>query len=400
MIRRRTSALAVAVAVTAALLAACSGSSGSGAAKGPPLVLGYANMEGSPAGSFPEARVGAQAAVDHVNSDLGGIDGRRLSLSVCKTNGTAESSQNCAQQLLAAKPVAVVGGIDLGANASVHVIADARVPYVTGSPTLGAELTTPGVYAFTGGTAADLLGIGEYLISQHVTSIHVVYEDLPGLLTTAIQAAGSIFKGKGVTDVKLVPEKADAADFAPALTAAAAGKPQAIIVVFPAQACARIMSAAQALSISAQIYYPGACASPDVVAGRDAALAHSYFASGYLPVGTSGGDAAAADFRKRVPAGQRSPIAEASYAALLNIATLMASGATDGAALATKLASTQNQPGVLAHPYTCNGKQLPLLTTVCNSNVRLLQYKSGAFTDVTGSWINGGDLVALASPTS
>jgi branched-chain amino acid transport system substrate-binding protein len=400
MIQRRTSGLALALAAAASVLAACSGGSdgspGSGGSAEPPIVLGFANMEGSPAGSFPEARVGAQAAVDRVNDDLGGIGGRPVKLVTCKTNGTAESSQGCAQKLLAAKPVAIVGGVDLGANASVHVIAGAGVPYVTGSPTLGAELTTPGVYDFTGGTAADLLGIGDYLVQQHVTSIHILHEDLPGLLTTAINAAGSIFRSKGVSDVKLVAEKADAPDFAAALTAAAAGSPDAVIVVFPAQACARIMQAAQALSVKAPMYYPGACASPAVVTGREAALSNSYFASGYLPVGASGGDAEADAFRKGVPAAQRSPVSEASYSAVLNVAALMADGAADRAALATKLAATKNEPSVLAHPYTCDGKQLPLLTSVCNSNVRLLQYKSGAFTDVVGDWVNGGELAGLA----
>src|SRR4051812_2618451 len=356
MIQRRTSGLALAVAAAVSLLAACSGSSdgspgSGGSSKAPPVVLGFANMEGSPAGSFPESRVGAQAAVDHLN-DLGGIDGRPVKLTTCKTNGTAESSQDCAQKLLAAKPVAIVGGVDLGANASVHVIAGAGVPYVTGSPTLGAELTTSGAYDFTGGTAAELLGIGDHLLDQHVTSIHVLHEDLPGLLTTAIGAASSIFKSKGVTDVKLVAEKADAPDFAAALTAAAAGSPDAVIVVFPAQACVRIMQAAQALSVKAPIYYPGACAAPSVVAGREAALGNSYFASGYVPVGASGGDADAEAFRKGVPAGQRSPISEASYSAVLNVAALMGDGGTDRAALAKKLAATKNEPSVLSHPYT------------------------------------------------
>src|SRR5689334_13389432 len=237
MIQGRTSGLALAIAAAVSVLAACSGSSdgtpASGKSGAPPVVLGFVNMEGSPAGSFPESRLGAQAAVAHINDDLGGIDGRPVTLSACKTNGTAESSQGCAQKLLAAKPLAIVGGVDLGANASVHVVADAGVPYVTGSPTLGAELTTPGVSAFTGGTAAELLGIGDHLLKQHATSIHVLHEDLPGLLTTAIGAASSIFKSKGVTDVKLVAEKADAPDFASALTAAAGGSPDAIIVVFP-----------------------------------------------------------------------------------------------------------------------------------------------------------------------
>jgi len=379
-------------------LCACSGGSAHPKASGPPpLTLGFVNMEGAPAGSFPEARAGAEAAVAHVNDDLGGVAGHRLALSSCRTDGTPEASQSCAQRFLAAKPLAVVSGVDLGANASVGPITAAGIPYVTGSPTLGAELTTKGVFAFTAGTAGDLLGIGQYLIeTKHVKSIHVLHEDLPGLLNTAIDAAGNIFRAKHVTDVKLVAEKADAADFGPALTAAAAGHPDAVIVVFPAQACARIMQSAQALAVRADLYYPGACASPAVVAGRDSGLDHSYFASGYLPVGASGGDAAAADFRKRVPAAQRSPLSEASYAAVLDVARLIGEGKTDPASLKAALAASVGAPSPLSHPFTCDGKQLPLLTTVCNSNVRLLQYRSGAFVDVLGSWINGGQLTALA----
>lgn len=355
-------------------------------------------MEGSPAGSFPEAGLGARAAVDYVNDDLGGIDGRPLQLSSCKTDGTPESSQSCAQRVLAAKPVAVVGGIDLGADASVPVVVGAGVPYVTGSPTLTGELTTPGAHAFTGGTAADLLAIGSYLIERkHVKSIHVIHEDLPGLLNAAISAAGDIFRAKKVSDVKLVAEKADAADFAPALTAANAGNPEAIIVVFPAQACSRIMRAAQALGVKAQMYYPGACASPGVVGTAGAGLERTFFASGYLPVGESGGGAEAEAFRKGVPKEQRSPVSEAAFSAVLNLAHLMDGGAVDAAKLKAKLPFTRDEPNVLAHPYTCDRLQLPLLGSVCNSNVRLLQYRNGAFVDVLGEWFTGAKLNELVN---
>ncbi|MGB8652815.1 MAG: ABC transporter substrate-binding protein, partial [Mycobacteriales bacterium] len=396
MPRPRTLALVLALAAT---LAACTGG-GSGKDKaspsGPPLVLGFINMQGAPAGSFPEAAVGARAAVAHVNDDLGGVGGRPLRLTSCTTDGTPESSQGCAQQVLAAKPVAVMSGIDLGANASVSLITRAGVPYVTGSPTLGAELTTAGAYAFTGGTAADLLGIGDYLIERkHVRSIHVLHEDLPGLLNSAISAAGDIFRAKHVSDVKLVAEKADAADFAPAVTAAAAGNPDAIVVVFPAQACARIMQAAQALGVRSELYYPGACATPGVVRAAPGGLGRSFFGSGYLPVGDSGGGADADAFRARVPKGQRSPLSEATFSTILNLAALMGDGAVDPAALRARLAATHDQPNVLAHPYTCDGLQLPLLNTVCNSNIRLLQYRDGAFTDVLGEWVTGAKLNEL-----
>ena len=400
MVSPRTSALVVMLVAT--LTACTSGSSPKGHAtpSSGGLVLGFVNMEGAPSGSFPEATVGARAAVAHVNDDLGGINGTPLRLSVCKTDGSAESSQGCAQTLLAEHPVAVVSGIDLGADASVPVVTAAGVPYVTGSPTLAGELRTPGAFAFTGGTAADLLGIGDYLIERkHVRSIHVVHEDLPGLLNAAISAAGDIFRAKKVSDVKLVAEKADAADFAPALTAAAAGHPDAIIVVFPAQSCSRILQAAQALSIKAPMYFPGVCASPGVVSSAAAkdVLARTFFSSGYLPVGASGGGPDADVFRAGVPAAQRSPVSEAAFSAILNLARLMTAGARDPGSLKARLTTARNQPNVLAHPYSCDQLQLPLLQSVCDSHVRLLQYRGGAFTDVLGEWVTGAKLNELVN---
>ncbi|MGZ6792408.1 MAG: ABC transporter substrate-binding protein [Mycobacteriales bacterium] len=388
MARRRLLAPLLVLLVAAA---ACSGGSSKGSDAKPGLPLGFVNMQGASTGSFPEAEAGARAAVAHVNDDLGGISGTPLRLKACTTDGTPESSQGCAQKLLADKPVAVVGGIDFGADASVPVITAAQVPYVTGSPTLAGELTTTGAYAFTGGTAADLLGIGSYLIERkHVRSIHVLHEDLPGLLNAAISAAGDIFRAKDVKDVKLVAEKADAADFAPSLSAAAAGHPDAIIVVFPAQACARILQAAQALAVTPPLYLPGACASPGVVAQGGDVLSRTFFASGYLPVGAPGDDADA--YRKRVPEAQRSPVSQAAFSAVLNVARLMSKGATTPGALTAALRATHDQPSALAHPYTCDGKQLPLLAAVCDSDVRLLQYRDGTFTDVLGEWLTGAHL--------
>jgi hypothetical protein len=49
----------------------------------------------------------------------------------------------------------------------------------------------------------------------------------------------------------------------------------------------------------------------------------------------------------------------------------------------------------MAHSYTCDRKQVSLLSAVCNPYVRLLQFKGGKFTDLTGSWVSGAELVKL-----
>ena len=148
----------------------------------------------------------------------------------------------------------------------ISVFEKAGIPYVGGSPALGEELTSPAAWMLAGGVVADLLGEAEYALGTlKVKRVGALYVDLPGVLTTVISAAEIVLRAKGVTDVKLVAAKADAADFAPALKAATAGTPDAVIVLFPAQSCARIMSAARSLNVRARMFYPSACASQAVV---------------------------------------------------------------------------------------------------------------------------------------
>ena len=121
---RRRPTLGAVLTAAAMVLAACSGGDDDGAAPrganpatGPPIVVGMINQEDAPVGSFPEVRRSAEAAVRYVNEELGGVDGRPLRLETCTTRGTPESSQACADQLVGKQPVAVLGGVDLGAAA-------------------------------------------------------------------------------------------------------------------------------------------------------------------------------------------------------------------------------------------------------------------------------------------
>ncbi|MCM3884023.1 ABC transporter substrate-binding protein [Frankia sp. R82] len=364
---------------------------------GTPITLGFVTVENSALGSYPETRRAAQAAVNRANSTLGGVGGRPLRLATCATDGSPESSQNCANQLVAEKPVAVVGGIDFGTQAAMPIYESAHIPYVTGSPQLSGELDSKNAFALSGGSVAELLGLTEYLTStKHIRSAHALYVDLPGLLTAAIQGSQNILRKKGVTDVKLIAEKADAADFAPAVTQAAAGNPDAIIVVFQAAACARIAQAAASLNVRSDIYFVGACASPAVPRAAGGKTANLYFASSYLPVPASGGDADTAAFRAAVPDADRTSASQGAFSTVLDLRALLAKlPQPNAAALTTALQATSNEPNVMAHPYTCDGKQLSIFPAVCNSAVRLLRWQNNAFTDVTGSWVDGRQLTSL-----
>lgn len=387
----------MAVLVVAGVLAAACG--GGGATPDNAVVLGMVNQEGSPVGSFPEAREAAQAAVAHINDDLGGVAGRPLRLEVCRTDGSPESSAACANSLLEKRPVAVLGGVDLGAAASLPVFEKAGVPYVGGTPALGEELTSPAAWMLAGGVVGDLLGVADYALNTlEVKKVGALYVDLPGVLATVIAAADVVLRSKGVTDVKLVAAGADAADFAAPLKAATAGNPDAVIVLFGAQSCARIMTAARSLRVTAKLFYPSACASQAVVDAAGAAAENAYFASGYLPFDDPSGDVAT--WRAEAGVGRASALSQAGFAVVMDVYSLLEDmllndGAATPAAVIAELAATRGRPGFMAHPYTCDRAQVSLLPAVCNANVRLLQYRGGRFVDVAGDWVNGAELVKL-----
>ena len=46
------------------------------AATGEPIKIGHINQEDVPAGSFPEVRLGTEAAIEFINTELGGADGQ------------------------------------------------------------------------------------------------------------------------------------------------------------------------------------------------------------------------------------------------------------------------------------------------------------------------------------
>ncbi len=388
----------VAVLITTAGLLAGACGSGGGKAGGQAanaIVVGMINQENAPVGSFPEVRQAAEAAVAHVNADFGGVNGRRIKLEVCTTTGTPESSAACANKLIEKRPVAVLGGVDLGAAASMPVFESAAIPYIGGTPALGEELTSPAAWMVAGGTVADLLGQATYALDTlKAKKVGALYVDLPGLLTTVVSAAEIVLKAKGVSDVKLVAASADAADFAPPLKAATAGSPDVVLVVFPAQSCARIMSAARSLGVKAKMLYPSACASQAVVDAAGPAAEGAYFASGYLPFDDPSPEVAT--WRSEAKVSKPSALSQAGFGVAMDLYELLKEGGADSpAALTAKLRATVDHPGFMAHAYTCDRKQVPLMEAVCNANVRLLQYKGGRFADVTGSWVNGADLVKL-----
>lgn len=405
--RTRRPPVVALLAALSILATACSGDGGggqrTGRATGEPLVLGMINQEEAPTGSFPEIRRDAEAAIRYVNEELGGVDGRPLQLEACATAGTPESSQACATRIRARNPVAVLGGIDFNAGSSLPVFESAKIPYVGMTPALGDELASRYAFLLAGGLAADLLAQTEYITGTlGAKKVGVVHLDLPGLQSAAVLAARAILEKKGVTDLRIVSEKGDAADFVPAVRSATRNDPDVLLAVFPAQGCTRVLQAAQSLRVRAPLFLPSACAAKQVFDAAGSAARGVTFASGLVPYTETSNPQVATYLEKLRQYGPDdaapSVLSQAGFSLVMNLHRLLTDldGEPTGEALSDKLRGTRDEPSFMGHEYTCDMRQVPMLPAVCSGWVRLLKYEGdGKFANVAPDWVTGAELLKL-----
>lgn len=393
--------------VLASLVAAAASSAAlagpSAAKKAPaPIVIGMINQENSPAGSFPENSQAAKAAVAYINNQLKGFQGHQLKLVLCTTVGTPESSTTCANKLVAQKPLFITSGVDFGTVASMPILQAAGVPYIGGVPLLAPELTSTNAYFFIGGSAAAFPGEAVYLARDvKAEKVNILYTDNAAGLAAATTFGKNIlvYLGMKADNIKLIPAPADAADFTPYVTAANANNPDAIMVLFAAQGCSRVMQAKQSLGVKAAMYYPGSCADATVLSAGGAGADGAYFNSETLLFNATGNKAVAL-YRAMVKKyGGKNPIysnfSQDSFAAIMNVYALFKQigyAKLNRASLVAALKASVGRPNYMGHAYTCDGKQSPF-PSVCNAYVRIVQYKGGKFVDVGKKWISGATLI-------
>lgn len=127
-------------------------------AKGSAIKIGFLNPEG-PVINFPEYRISAQAAVDYINKELGGIGGnpatgkpgKPIKLEVCKYNALVPAElPGCANKLAAKKPLLVFATLAFGAD-HIAIFTKTKTPIIIGTPIFPTDFSTPGAYAIGGG---------------------------------------------------------------------------------------------------------------------------------------------------------------------------------------------------------------------------------------------------------
>jgi branched-chain amino acid transport system substrate-binding protein len=369
-------------------------------ATGSPITLGLLNLESGPV-TFPEYRQAAEAAVKYINDYKGGIGGHPVTLASCATDGQPATSARCAGQIADKKPTAILGGADTGAPGAFQVYKRANLAYVGGIPFTPVESNAPNAVQFYSISIGDNAASVAYAAkSLGVKKASVLYTDDTQGKFTGLGVIAAAMKKSGI-DVKTVPVAPSAADLSSVAASAIQNQPDMVYVNSP-NACPALLKALKSVGNTAKIFGIDPCTSPPALKTAGAAADGLYFAQPFesLDSGTPDAKVMLAAVQKYGPADLAlDSIAQAGFSSVMNMQTALDGVKTLNAkTILAAFKDGKSHPNFLAHDYTCDGKQLPGNTAVCNAYQKIKQVKGGKVATVSQDWVTGADLYSPAAP--
>lgn len=340
-------------------------------AKGKPLVFGMLAQEAGPV-TFPEVSAAAKAAATYLNKYKGGIGGRPIELAICVTDGQPSTSERCANQILDKKPLAIIGATDTGSSASIPVWERANLAYLGGLPLTPAENASKQSVQFYQASIGDTAASAAYAAERlKAKSAAIIYTDDPQGQALGKEVILPTLKKAGVSKVKTIAVPPSAADLSAPAATAVSSNPDAIFAVVP-NACANTMLALQAVGNKAKVLTIGPCFDPRVIKAAGTSMVGVLHASPFLDRTPASKDGALffGALEAFAPKGTPpTPLAVGGFGSVINIEAQLDD--LPPADLNTKtilsaFRTGKNHPNFMAHPYTCDGKQLGPFVAACN----------------------------------
>ncbi len=366
-------------------------------ATGKPIELGMINQENTPAGSYPELSQAVAAGTRFINEELGGVHGRPIEVDVCNTEFSAEGSTSCGQKYVEAKVPAVLGGIDVFGN-GIETLADNGIPYIGGIPISFASVKSPNSFQWSGGTWGAAVAFSWYAAEElHAKKVSIVYGDF-GSITHSAEDAQRVLESRKVA-AQMVPYPIMATDISSALNAAAATKPDALLILAADTGCKAGFDGISSLGIEAATFYVGACAAPSIIDEAGPAKTNGAIFNVEGPVGRTPPNP---DFVLYSAVIEKygnglDPVGAGtvSFRSLMNLYMILdgIDGEITPKAITDALKSQVDAPSFSGHPYTCDGKQYPGLPAMCSPQQVLAQMKDGTLSQL-GDWIDVGQIAA------
>jgi branched-chain amino acid transport system substrate-binding protein len=395
--KRTFSRAAIVVLVAGLILTACSSTpksttaSGAGtAAKGKPISVYFLNDQGtsSPVNE-PEATESAQAAIDYINDQLGGVNGRPLSMQTCFLDETSATTTKCANQAVAAHPDVIVNGLGSLDNIAATIADQAHIPFVVYS----GSTEEPNAFRFTD----DQLGpavAAAIIAKQHgASSLTDIELNFP-IVTDAVTAAAPAIKGLGI-DLRTETITIDTADQSPQWEAATSQNPGAIVLEQDPADCVAAATAKATLGYKGLFIIDADCDTPAVQTAGGTALNGTVIIADQASADVSNADvkvyiSALAKYSPEVIADglTLSPNSANSFQDFMNLYRVLKAvknpASIDASTIMSAMKAATNVPVFMGDgaTFTCDGKQVPGDPALCSLVQTYSTYNNGNTTYV------------------
>lgn len=402
----KSSSAGASSSTSAATTGAASSSSGSSAsslgtpdaAKGSPVLFGMISLETNAGGDFPELREAEQATIAYVNAYRGGLDGHPIQLDYCVTDGSPATSSACANKLVAAHPVAIMGGTDLSGADTLPIYKKAGLAYLGGMDLTPAESSAPNSVIFNDVAQSGNSDIGVYAVKTlGAKKVSVIAEgDTQGIFQAKSFEVPSVQQSGGAAKLYSLPPSV--ADASSTVASALGSSPDAILLEAPSE-CVSILTALKSLGNSKPVLSIDPCSAPSVIKATAGAANGLYWFEPYQ-------DLYAAD---QTPDVVLTKAILAKYApakiaidspALAGVSTVMdiwqAFHATPVKKLTTsymlKTLKTGTHPAFLSTTYDCSSHPIAKEPAICSANEYLYQIKGTTPTLLQSNYSAGANI--------
>ncbi len=365
-----------------------------------PVRLGLINQENSAAGAFPEIRGAIDAAITFVNTELGGVGGRPITLETCDANLDPTISQACAQQMVQAGVIALVGGIDIGSTGSIPVLQANGIPQLGGIPANIDEQQAENFFFFSGGTVGGVAAMMKHAADSGATKVYLGYGDF-GAFTVAAEEYG-VPAGEEL-GLEVISESFDllAPDFLDVLTKAEASGAEAVILLAADTACTQAIPLFPEVVPDAQLYMTGACAIGEIAEALGDDLEIIIMNNEGPNESTVEGSIyqAVVDKYATDPADGAGTVGFRGFMNLYSIMSEIGPDDLTSEAISELTESTVERPSYWGFPITCAEELIPGLPSLCAPQQTLMQMVDGEIVDAgDGEVIDPAPLLENAGP--
>jgi branched-chain amino acid transport system substrate-binding protein len=354
-------------------------------ASGTPVKVGLINNEGSSPQSEPSVGDAAVAAADYANAELGGIGGHPIKVYRCGENEDTASAAACANELVQDNvAVVVIGSTSMGA-VMVPIITKAGIPYVSVTGSATQELTTPGTFMWSGGYEATLTGFAKYAAQHGYKKVTAFVVNVPSAIAGAQQLGGPLFKAQGVgLTIEGVPSGVP--DATSQVTAGLSGSPNAALIIADEGTCTSVLKALNVVNPSLPAMGITSCLTTSATQALGSAM------NGVKIFGASAPQADDAEAKlyqyvmaKYAPSANATGYTVTGYQSMLGLvrATAGLTGGATPASITTAIKAAKNVPlpAGAGLTFTCDGKALPSLPSVCSLSEVVVTVQNGVGTD-------------------